>query len=137
MTVREALYSIISGDAELASLGYVEDNVYANGAPDSPPEVGTKHWLTLQWGEELPSLRGQRGRSRVTVRTLTVWVYDRDRDYTTINLAVKRLMDLLEGIEQVGPVLCANWQGDGVDGYDDVYQASFRNSTYTIVANED
>lgn len=136
MTVRETMYGILSTDATLIGLGYIADNVYANAAPDSPPEVG-QVWMVLNWGEETPALRGQRGRSRVTTRALTLWVYDRERDYTTINAAIKRLMDLMEGIEQNGPVLCANWQGDGPDGYDDTYQAVFRNTTYTIVSNQD
>jgi len=130
------MYGILSSDSALAGLGYGEENVYANGAPDSPPEVGDV-WLVLNWGEEAPGLRGQRGRTRAGVWALTIWFYDRQRDYGTINSAIKRTRDVMDAIEQSGSVLCTSWQGDGVDGFDDVYQAAFRTSTYTIVANGD
>lgn len=140
MTVRELLYQTLSSDAELISLGFLEGNVYANGGADSPPESG-EVWVTMNWGEEIPALIGQRGRGRTTRTLLTLWFYSRQRDYSIINLAIKRTMDLMESLVQVstgdGVLTCTEWQGDGVDGTDDVYSAVFRTSAYMIIANGD
>jgi hypothetical protein len=141
MTVRDLVYQTLAADSALAALGFADENIYANAAPDSPPETESGVWMVLNWGEELPGVTGQRGRTRTTVRALTMWLYDRQRDYGTINSGLKRLLDIMEALEQAstgaGMLTCATWQGDGVDGYDDVYQAVYRTSTYTIVANGD
>lgn len=140
MTVRELLYTTLSGDSELQSLGFLAENVYANGGPDSPPNSGDV-WLVMNWGEDTPALAGQRGRSRTTLRLLTLWFYSRQRDYGAINVAIKRAMDVMDGLIQIptgdGVLTCAEWQTDGPDGYDDVYSAIFRTSAYILVANGD
>lgn len=146
MTVREKVYGLLSSDAELIGLGFTEENWYANGGPDSPPEGTGDVWAVLNWGEELPGLRGQRGYARRSnVWTLTVWFYTRQQDFGVINAARKRAMVMLEAVESVstgggpddGQITCITWQGDSPDGWDEAYRANFRNSTYTIVANGD
>jgi hypothetical protein len=142
MTVRELVYGILSADAELVSLGLTPATTYANGAADSPKE---RTWAILRWGAETVATGGQRGRLKTVERDVTLWVYDKQRDYDNINSIIKRWCVLMENLEarrtgdgvNDGWLSQCYWQGDGDDTYDDVYEAWTKPSTYTIVANGD
>jgi hypothetical protein len=145
MTVRELVYSLVANDPELNGLGFTPDNVFANGAPDSPPPVPGSVFAVLNWGAENPALGGARGRTRPSTWDCSLWVYNRDSDYGVINSAVKRWHELMDALEATrtgsnphdGWVIATEWQGDGRDGWDDVYAANYRDSTYTITASGD
>jgi hypothetical protein len=147
MTVRELVYGLISNDSELATLGLTPDTLFANGAPDSPPDAPGKIWAVLRWGAETGALLGgaARGRGHVSERDCELWVYSREDDFGDINQAIKRWCAVMDGLEAtrtgVGPVdgwvVATQWQGDSADGWDDVYAANYRSSAYTIVASGD
>jgi hypothetical protein len=145
MTVRELVYGIVSSDPELGALGFTPETVFAGGAPDSPPDAPGKLWAVLNWGPETPGPPAARGRSRATQRDSSLWVYSRDDDFGAINLAVKRWCAFMDALEAVktgsatydGWVIATQWQGDSADGWDDVYRANYRSSTYTIIASGD
>jgi hypothetical protein len=140
MSVRELVFAMVADDPYLGTLGLNTATVYANGAPDSPQE---RFFAVIRWGPETPGVPGQRGAGRVTERSCSLWVYDKQPDYANINLALKRWVVLLDTLEPVrtgtatgdGWVTEAYWESDGDDGYDDVYEAYYRSSTYTIVAS--
>jgi hypothetical protein len=143
MSVRALVYQVVAHDAQLITLGLGESNTFANGAPDSPPD---RVWGVLRWGPEVPGLAGQRGRAgRVTDREVTLWVYDKQHDYGRINDIIKRWCEVMEGIDAQrtgidptdGWVVQCDWQGDGDDTYDDVYEAWAKPSTYRIIASGD
>lgn len=142
MTVRELVFATVAGDVTLNGLGFNADTVYANGAPDSPQD---RRFAVLRWGPEIPALGGARGRVKPTDRDCSLWVYDRDNDYGAINSALKRWCEFMDALSAVktgqgtydGWVLETAWQGDTDDGWDDIYQANYRSSTYRIVASGD
>ena len=140
MSVREYIFSLVADDPEMIALGLNTQTVYANGAPDSPQE---RFWGVLRWGPESPGVPGMRGLGRVTERSCSLWVYDKQADYGNINKALRRWLLLLDSVEGArtgtnpddGWITVAYWDSDGDDGFDDVYQAYYRPSTYTIVAS--
>lgn len=142
MSVRELLYQLVANDPELNTLGFTPDTVYANGAPDSPME---RRWAVIVWGIENPGIATQIGRGRMSDREVELWVYDRDRDYTTINSVLARWRELMDDLASVrtgaaptdGWVTSAFWSGDGRDGYDGVYEAVYRTSAYRLIASGD
>lgn len=144
MTVRELVYTLVSTDPELNGYGFVPTTTFANGAPDSPPDSGNV-FLVLNWGPERPGVPGQRGRDRASLWDCEAWFYTRDSDYGIVNAAIKRWRAILDAIEAVrtgaqandGWLISTDWQGDGRDGWDDVYRANYRISTYTIIASGD
>jgi hypothetical protein len=148
MTVRELIYGLVSTDPELAAIGISQETTFANGAPDSPPPAPGKMWCVLNWGPENVTLArpSENGRSRrISERDVSLWVYSRDDDFGGINNAIKRWCALMDGLEAKatgsGPydgwVATTTWQGDSADGWDDVYAANLRSSTYTIIASGD
>jgi hypothetical protein len=148
MTVRELIYGLVSTDPELLALTLDDDVTFANGGPDSPPPAPRKMWQVLNWGAENTTLArpGENGRSRrMSQRDVSLWVYSRDDDYGDINSAIKRWCSLMDALEARstgnGPydgwVTSVVWQGDSADGWDDVYQANYRSSEYTIIASGD
>lgn len=146
MTVRELIYGLLAADSGLNALGINANTLFANGAPDSPPEAPGKVWAVLNWGVENTSLGGAaRGRAKSTERDCALWVYTRQDDYGGVNMIVKRWCEVMDALEAIRTGVGANdgwvssciWQGDSADGWDDVYRANFRNSTYTIIANGD
>jgi len=142
MTVREYVFGLVAADAELNALGYSAANGYATEAPDSPP--GGQFWV-LRWGVEGIGVPSARGRGKVTSRDVTLWAYDRQQTFDRVNLMLKRWQALLDALEAVrtgsGPndgwITATSWLGDSEDGFDDVYNALLRSSSYTIVASGD
>lgn len=142
MSVRELVYLRMSTDTELSALGLTGATLYANGAPDSPQE---RFWGVLRWGIEIPGVRAQRGRDRVTDRECTLWVYNKSPEYDPINSAIKRWCAILDALEATktgdaatdGWILTCEWTADIDDGYDDVYEAWYRSSGYRIIASGD
>lgn len=142
MTLRAFLFTLVANDPELNALGYNADNGFSSWAPDSPP--GDLFWV-LRWGVESEGVPGQRGRGRVTSRDATLWAYDRQTTYDTINAVLKRWQAMIGTLEAVrtggdandGAVLGTTWNGDTEDSYDDIYNALVRASSYTIIASGD
>jgi hypothetical protein len=145
MTVRELVYALVSNDAELGTLDLNADTVFAGQAPDSPPAAPGRTFAVLNWGPEGTGPVGARGRGRPSERDCSLWVYTRHDDMADVSQAIKRWCALMDALEAVptgdGPedgwVISTVWQGDSADGWDDVYRANYRSSTYTIIASGD
>jgi hypothetical protein len=139
-TLRELVYGLVSNDPDL---GLPPESVFAGGAPDSPPDnPHSKSWAVLNWGQEANLLGGAvRDGNRPSARDCSLWVYDRDADFTRINAIIRRWCEIMDALEAEptgsGFVIATEWQGDGADGWDDVYAANYRNSAYTIIASGD
>lgn len=142
MTLRALVFSLVADDPELNSLGYSAANGYSSHSPDSPP--GDVFWV-LHWGPEIVGVPAARGRAKVTEREVSLWAYDRQPNFDRINVVLKRWQALLDALEAMktgdgandGWVTATTWQGDSDDGFDDVYNAQLRSSSYTIVASGD
>lgn len=142
MTVSAFVYGLVSSDPTLNTYGFNADNIYGYGAPDSP---SARRFIVLAWGVTLPGIAGQRGSARMSQRECSVWVYDKDPDYTVINQVLRRCQDLFAPLLGVktgsepgdGWIADASWAGDQADSYDDVYECYTRYGTYTIMASGD
>jgi len=142
MSVRAFLFGMVADDPQMNALGLTRTTSYANGAPDSPKE---RFWGVLRWGPETPGVPAMRGAGKVTERSCGLWVYTKQYDFADVNRAIRRWSELLDAVEGQrtgddptdGWITQAYWESDGDDGWDDVYEAWFRSSTYTIVASGD
>lgn len=130
---RTTIYQLIRQDSSnsapdaLGGIGLLPENVYAAGIDTPRGEL----FVTIRFGLSDPGM----GASKRT--QVTVWAYDRDRDYLRIEAMLKRVRILLEGLEAArtaeGWITSVEWSGDSEDLYDDIYKASARNSTFMMI----
>ncbi len=127
--MRSLIAQTILADATLTGLGVVEETLFA-GDVDTPPNV---LWLNLRWGQvpAVPSV------AAMATRNLTIWVHDEPNDYSKIDQVVRRLRELLPGIEAAehdsGWINSIRWAGDSDDLTDDGHGTITRTTSYTIV----
>src|SRR5688572_973766 len=121
MSLRNAIYGALSADAELTTLGIVAANVYPNFAPDDPRTLHAR-WLVIRWGvADRPPGRD------TTARTvaMSLWAYDRERDWAGIDAILKRSRVILDGLAGLrftgGAVLEVSWQFSSEDLVDEGY----------------
>lgn len=127
MTARAAVHQLLSEDPVLQELGF---EVYGSNAADS---VDEQRFLICNWqpGTIAFGLRGSEG--------LLVWAHDKDRDYTAIDAALKRVQEILhEAIHVLGEdgrtLTTARSNGVSDDGYDDGYGTVTKNADFTVVS---
>jgi hypothetical protein len=132
MTVRDKVFGALVSDTFMNALGINLDTLYANGAPDSPAD----RFAVLRWGMEVSGF-GNSSRA-AKFFDCTIWVYDREDDYTWIKEVIERWCKVMDSIvgEATGSgwILQCDWAGDNQDVWDDSWQRNGRSSTYTIVA---
>ena len=130
---RVYIYNLLRDDAlssapeSLGQLGFEADWVYA-GDTDGPEG---DRFLILRYGT------ATRGMGAVNRTNFVVWAYERNKDHDFVARVLKRVRDLLEGVEaartEVGWITRIEWAGDGEDFYDDAYRAPGRNSGYQLI----
>lgn len=132
MSLRQYVYDLLTTDATLTALGYNASTIYG-AAPDG---VQKQRFMILRWGTSGP----RAGRDTIVRRTvLTVWVYDRERDYAAIAAALTRVCAIVLpslGTHGSGYVLDVEDNGASDDLYDPTYEAVMRNWAFTITASE-
>jgi hypothetical protein len=132
MGLRQAVFDALKTDVQLNSLGITEDSLYP-AAVDSPQQ---KLFAVLAWGT---STLGPGRDSTVNLEDLTLWVYNRERNYGPITDILKRSRVIVLGLERVwlnpGWTSGVNWLGSSVDLWDDAYLAATRNDAYRIAAS--
>lgn len=113
--MRAAIYSLLSEDAELRTLGI--QRVYASPGIDTPKET---FFLVMRWLDSAPAF------GLVGTRDLQVWVHKKDMDYYLIGKVVSRVKDLMtttfhrQGSD--GMFRQASWTGDSGDLRDDGFR---------------
>lgn len=130
---RTTIYQLIRQDAHfsapgsLGGIGLEPEHVYAAGVDTPHGDV----FVTIRFGTSDPGM----GASKRT--QVTVWAYDRDRDYLRVEAILRRIRILLEGLEAYrtaeGWITSIKWTGDSEDLNDDIYKASARNSSFTMI----
>lgn len=130
---RAAVYSALSADSTLRTLGLPALNVYSGGSIDTPPD---EPFLTLRWGS---TFKGVHQEAPSTEQILDIWVNDQPADYSRIDSMIqriKRIMASLAGSKtEVGWITCVEWTGDGVDDVDDAYGTIVRTTSYRLIAS--
>lgn len=130
--LRTHIYGLLTADAALTALGYTVNTIHGT-APDTP---NAQRFMVLRWGSSGP----RAGRDTEVRRTvLAVWAYDRERDYTAIAGALRRVCVLLlpiTGTHGNGYIIDVEDNGTSDDLYDPMYEAVMRYWTFTITASE-
>lgn len=135
MGLRTFVFNLLKDDAQLNVLGYNAETLYPTQAPDSP-RANQNRFMVLAWGNAEPRL----GRDAdVRRQLLTVWAYDKERDFGAVNDALNRTHAILYPLAAVN--VGGGWitevldNGQSDDLYDPEYEAVTRNWAYTIIAS--
>lgn len=120
MAARAAVQTLLTGDSVLVDLGFGE--VLAANSVDTPP---LKRFIIVKWDPTSVAFKTT-GTDRVQI-----WCHDKDRDYTQIGLALRRIKTLLtDAVHVVGEdgwtLTTADWLGEGPDLYDGGYETCTR-----------
>lgn len=134
MSARAAVFSLLSGDAELTAMGFGPDRIWPAFALDTSPRTGK--WLVLRWGSS-PGRFGAVGGATA----LVVWAYQaqaESREYGPLTAALVRVCDVLTIQQHVvgddGWVLTqADFRGFSDDLFDAGYDAIAKNAAFTAV----
>ena len=126
MTARAALYSLLSSDTQLASLGVT--SVYGSGGVDTPAD---EMFIIVRW-ELFNQQFGHHGPSSVLI-----WVHDKMQTYDRIDRVIARVTDIVNGAVQVGDAngwtLVQAKSGDvSGDLYDDAFGTCARYLTVAV-----
>jgi len=140
--IREGVWNMLRNDTALMALGAgsgSSDNslaLFPNYTLDSPA-AGLTRWMTLRWGAaDSPVGRD----SETRPMPLAIWMYDRQRDYDTIDTALRRVRAVMKAVQGLalpggGYLVAADWSFSSEDIWDDTYEAIARGETYRIVTN--
>lgn len=130
MAARAALRSLIGTDAQMNMLGIEEEVIFSSNATDTPDR--SRMFVVIRWDEISRSAGG------LSVHLASVWFHtpqEIEIDYGKIDLALLRLRELMDEVEQRtgadGWVLvAASWSGSSPDGFDDGYNSVTRYAQY-------
>lgn len=134
--LRAYFHSLLANDLGLRTLGLPVGQVFAAETVKDP----AKPFVVHRWGTVQRSFRGAPSK----LQSVTLWFYDgeteEDRDYSRIDDMIARTRVLMEGVEAVKlsatqGITQVEWTQDGEDGWDDVYRAIVRTSSYDIIAS--
>lgn len=134
--LRQYIWAKLVADSTLAGYGITGNSLFGTNAPDSPA-AELQRWAILHWSIEDPPI-GRDTTSRR--RSLVVWAYDRQTDYTYVDLILKRCGEVLlpivgkqyaiDGwITQIDPGITSE------DLFDPAYNAVSRSWALTIIAS--
>jgi len=135
--LRDFVWKALRGDPGLNALGIDESSLFGTLAPDSPA-ANLQKWMVIRWGIEEARL----GRDTdVRRRFLSVWAYDRNRDFNDVDLMLQRARAVLFPLAAVeyntsgGYISEVTDNGLSDDTWDDAYGAVTRNWQLTITAS--
>lgn len=140
--VRNGLWQLLRADTTLMALGAGSGSnddklaVFPNFTLDSPA-AGLTRWMTIRWG----AADSPPGRDTWTRPVpASVWMYDRERDFTNVDAALGRVRTLLRAVQGLalpggGFLVAADFAFSSEDIWDDTYEAVARGETYRLVTN--
>jgi len=134
--LREYVWAQLINDATLNGYGINSDSTFGTNAPDSPA-ASLRRWVILRWFiEDPPPGRDTTSRRR----PLVVWAYDRDKDYTYVDLILQRCQQILYPLAAVqyslnGWITQVDRGVTSEDLFDSAYDAVSRSWELTIVAS--
>lgn len=129
---KAAVYTMLSSDAALISMGFTADAWFSSASAESPLQ---RPFGIIKWGGSFPAFK-------LTGSTdVTIWLYDEPGSYVRINAAIERIKRLITSAVQVQgsdqmTLTMAQWSGDSEDLYDDIYKCVTRNSTFTVLMRQ-
>jgi hypothetical protein len=131
VTIRGLVDDIILADSTLTDLVPAERWREA-WMDDTTP---ARPFVEYRWGLTLPSVHHA---NLVRSAPLDLYVHDDQGSFDSkINPVITRLRDVLEAaagtVAEGASLICAEWQEDGPDGYDDGHRTAVRYTRYRIV----
>lgn len=137
VSLREYVFQLLRLDAGLNSLGINESSIFGTNAADSP-SANLQRWVIVRWGlEDPPPGRDTTSRRRF----ISIWAYDRDRDFSAIDPILDRCRAIVYPLKAVhyngsgGYITEVSDNGYSDDLWDDAYSASSKNWQATIIAS--
>lgn len=134
MTARAAVYTLLSTDGVLQSLGVPYGNIWPAQAMDVAPRHA--RFLILRW-EEMTLAPGRGSKQEI----LTVWAHcprEMSTDYVPLLAILNRVTELLTSALHVtgadGTLTCVDHNGMSPDLNDEGYKTITKNAAYTVVA---
>lgn len=133
--MRAFIATVINEDSQLRDMGLAHDSVYSANNVDTP---ATKPFIVVKWTQRL--VVGAAHRDAPSQANLCdIWFYDRPGDYSRIDAMIARVHEMLAAVQAqqtgTGWITQIDWSGDGEDGYDDVWEAISRTSSYRVIAS--
>lgn len=134
--LRQYVWAQLVGDSVLNSYGINSGSLFAANVVDEPAAT-LQRWVILRWLiEDAPVGRDTTSRRR----PLAVWAYDRERDYTTVDLILQRCQQILYPLKGVhyslnGWITEVTRGNTSDDLFDSAYNAVSRSWDLTIVAS--
>lgn len=141
MSIRHVVYGLLSTDPTVIAL--VGNRIYDAGALGTPTDkqVPQKPFIVTNYG---PDETGRDEDGRVIDRTVDVWFYGNQGDFTIVEKGMRAIKTALHNASgvYVDPdtsektwLNLALWQGGSSDLFDDVYRSNCRYGTYRLVGN--
>lgn len=132
--MRALIFSTLSNDPGLNSLGINEATIHTNHNADTPI---TKPFVVIRY---LPTIQPPFKHSPVNSRVVQFWVHDSPGDYKRIDDIMKRIQSILPSIEgqadpDGGHISDVLWQGNSDDFVDDEAKTITRNSQYQLTGS--
>ncbi len=133
---RAAVYTLVSTDATVQSLGIPVGAVYASNAQDTPQDE-SEMFVILRWEEKTVTFGDNVLGTHKGTQFLSVWVHSRGRAYDPINAVLARIKTILTSAVHVlgadGVTLTqADYTGESGDLYDDGFHTLTRYHSYRI-----
>lgn len=128
--VRSLVFSALTGDSALNTLGINANTMWAAGSLDAPLDGP---FAVLRWGPVT------RGFGPVNSATLAVYVHEQGASYDTINAILKRMREVMLALCASGTaanwILDVEWLGDSGELDDQQYKTLMRTADFRVVAN--
>lgn len=129
MTALSAVFTLLSEDTELQSLGLTVDSIQRSGGTESPE---ARPFVIIKGGADNAAW-GNTG-----TKDVEIWAYDEPTSYDRIDSILKRVRELMTSAVHVSgadgnTMAQAEWQGDSIDLYDDIWMCATRYSSFRTV----
>ena len=134
MSARNLVFNLLKDDPILNGLGINDESLFGSQTVDSPASRITR-WVFIRWGVSEAPL----GRDTETRPVpMSLWAYNRQRDFTPIDAILLRCRQLLLPLASTpcpggGFFVQADYAFSSEDLYDDAYQAVMRGDTYRAI----
>jgi hypothetical protein len=134
MTIRSFVFSLLTADATLNSLGITANSVFTTHDVDTPQ---VRPMIVLRWGITDNVLN----KSPMASRGLQVWVHDEPGDYERIETILRRVRTLLTSVSAANAgtnedwVTEIKWERFSEDLSDEDARTITRNGDFTITGS--
>lgn len=129
-TVHALVFSALSSDTQLQTLGIDADSCWAAGSFEGPQPTP---FMVMRWGNTV------KGIGPSNSATLMVFVHDDPGSYERINAIIVRAREVIKALAASGDsgnwITAVEWLGDSGELNEEAYRTITRNAEFNVVAN--